>query len=350
MFLVNLSQDKSNINPYLSNTLLDKIKESLDENKKIILYINKRWDYSSLICSDCNYLYKCKNCDICLSVHKNPEKLICHLCWESEDITFKCKQCGKSNLKKVWVWTEQIESSLNKYFHDFFSNSSPATGRLSGGIFRFDSDSVKNKGEKALALERLEKANIIIGTKMITTWFDFKWVWLIWIILLEQELLIPKYNTEEKVVSNIKQLIWRWWRLWEKSNVVIQTFIPENEVIKNITHNNYKDFFIKTLEERKLFNYPPFVEMLTLEFRDKNKEKALKFMENLKNKLDLNNKKNIDQKEIAWDIEIKLNISPFKKYNQYYYKIIIKWNNLREFLKCIKPEIFRNSSLVVIFE
>jgi hypothetical protein len=32
---------------------------------------------------------------------------------------------------------------------------------------------------------------------------------MIGIILLEQELLVPKYDTEEKVVSNIKQLIGR---------------------------------------------------------------------------------------------------------------------------------------------
>ena len=335
MLLVNLSQDKSNINPYLSNTLLDKIKESLDNNKKIILYINKRWDYSSLICENCNYLYKCKNCDVSLNIHNFPGKLICHLCWEKENVPTKCIKCSKTNLKKVWVGTQQIESSLNNIF-------------TSVNIFRFDSDSVKNKSEKALALEKLENANIIIWTKMITTWFDFIWVWLIWIILLEQELMIPKYNTEEKVVWNIKQLIWRWWRLWEKTNIIIQTFIPENEIIKNITHNNYKDFFIKTLEERKIFNYPPFTEMLTLEYRDKNKEKALNFMENLKNKLDLNNH-NSNEKS-SWKLEIKLNISPFKKFNQYYYKIIIKWNNLREFLECIKLEIMRNSSLVVIFE
>jgi primosomal protein N' len=42
MFLVNLSQDKSKINPYLSNTLLEKIEESLSNNKKTILYLNKR--------------------------------------------------------------------------------------------------------------------------------------------------------------------------------------------------------------------------------------------------------------------------------------------------------------------
>lgn len=331
MYLVNLSQDKSKINQYISNTLLKEIKKALLDDKKIILYLNKRWEYSSLICNKCNHLYKCKNCDVSMIVHKFPQKLICHICGENKDIPTKCEKCNSiwETLQKVWIWTQQIEDALKKEFPNYKT-------------FRFDTDTVKSKAEKENALDNLEKSDIIIGTKMITTGFDFKWIWLIWVILLEQELLIPKYNTEEKVYSNIKQLLWRWSRNWEVSNVVIQTFIPENEIIKSITNSNYKDFFIKTLEERKLFNYPPFSEMLTLEYRHKSQEKAKNFMINLKNKLDIEKQDK--------NIEITLVPNPSKKYNQYYYKIILKWEKLRDFLTVIKPEIFRNSSLVVIFE
>ncbi len=336
MYLVNLSQYKSNLNPYLSNTLLEKIDDSIKENKKIILYLNKRWEYSSLICNNCNHLYKCDNCDVSMNVHKYPEKMICHVCNTVKDIPRKCKKCSKDTLQKVWIWTQQIEDSIKKEF----KNSK---------IFRFDTDTVKNKTEKSLALKNLENADIIIWTKMITTWFDFSNVWLIWVILLEQELLIPKYNTEEKVYSNIKQLLWRWSRAWEISDIVIQTFIPENEIIKTIASSNYKDFFKKTLEERKLFNYPPYSEMLTLEYRHKNKEKAKTFMENLNNKLT-----HLTSLKLGMDsyknIEIKLVHNPTKKYNQFYYKIILKWTNLRDFINNIKPEIMRNSSLVVVFE
>jgi primosomal protein N' len=61
-------------------------------------------------------------------------------------------------------------------------------------------------------------------------------------------------------------------------------------MIKNITEANYKDFFKKTLEERKLFNYPPFSELVTLRYKNISNEKALEFISELKIKLDkLNN-------------------------------------------------------------
>lgn len=329
MLLVNLSQDKSIINSYISNTLIKWIENTLKDKKKVILYINKRWEFSSLICNNCNYLYKCDQCDTSMSVHKYPQELVCHICKNTKIIPTKCEKCWKESLQKVWIWIQQIEDSIKKVFPN-------------NKIFRFDADNVKNKKQKNLALEILNDSEIIIWTKMITTWFDFLWVWLIWVILLEQELLIPNYNTEEKLYSNIKQLIWRWSRNWEKSEIIIQTFIPKNQIVQNITQLNYKEFFIKTLQERKLFNYPPYSQMLTLEYRNKDKQKAEFFMKNIKNKLDLENKDN--------KYEIIFIPNPTKKYNQYYYKIIIKWELIRNFISKIKPEIMKNSSLVVIFE
>jgi len=328
MKLINLTIDKSKLTPYLSNTLLVKIEEVLNKWEKVILYLNKRWQYNSLICKDCQNLVKCDNCDISMYVHKYPTKLICHICSNTKEIPLSCDKCHWNNLDKVWVWTQQIEENLNKIYSD-------------KKIFRFDTDTMKTKKSKEDALNILDNSDIIIGTKMITTWFNFKKVWLIWVILIEQELQIAEYNTEETVYTNIKQLIWRWARVWQKTDFLIQSFIPENEIIKSIVEDNYKKFFIKTLEERKIFSYPPFWEIAILEFRDKSQIKSIEFMEKLKNKLDIVLVNN--------DIEVIFNKNTMKKFNQYFTKIVLKWNELRKTLEIIKPEIIRNRWLSIIF-
>ena len=177
---------------------------------------------------------------------------------------------------------------------------------------------------------------------MITTGFDFKNVWLIGVILLEQELAVPKYNIEERVYSNIKQLVGRGERNGEKTETVIQTFIPDNENIKNIIYSNYKEFFTETLKERKLFNYPPFSEMVTIEYRDKNQEKAENFIKMIFHKLE------IEDTEKTYDITLMP--TAMRRYNQYHYRIILKWKDVKIFLQKIKHEIMRNGKLVVIFE
>ena len=328
-YTVNLAQDSSSDHPYLSNTLIQKIEENIKNKKKIILYLNKRWAHSSLVCDDCHHLSNCERCDLSLNVHYNPLKLRCHFCGFEKSFPTACESCNSKNLRKVWTGTQQVEESLIKLFPDYT-------------IFRFDADSVKNKTEKEKALTTLRNADIIIGTKMITTGFDFQNVGLIGVILLEQELSIPKYDIEERVYSNINQLIGRWERNGEETETIIQTFIPGNENIKNIIESNYKDFFLETLKERKVFSYPPFSEMVTIEYRDKNKDKAENFIKMIENKLKIEDTEN--------QYDIILVPTPMRRYNQYHYRMILKWKNIREFLKNIKYEIMRNGNLIVIFE
>ncbi len=331
-FLVNLNIDYSRESKYLSTTLLDKIEENLKNNKKIILYLNKRWDFSSMICSDCSHLYKCKNCDLKMYVHKNPFKLVCHFCGFKKEIPLSCEKCKWVNLLKIGFWTQQLEGIIKKIFNW-------------KKIFRLDTDNVSSISAKKEAFENIQNADIIIWTKMITTGFDLENIWLIAIILLEAELSVPKYDIEEKTFINLKQLIGRGGRKGQITDTVIQTFIPENSFVKQVFSSNYKDFFKETLAERKIFNYPPFKEIYILQYKNYNKKNAYDFMEKLAKNLENISKKNF------FDIEIIFNKTSFKRSNQYFFNIILKWKKISDFLdKTIKKEIFKNKDLNVIKE
>ncbi len=334
MLLVNLNQDKNTKNHYFSNTLLTQLEKNFQNNLKSIVYINKRWEFSTMICESCQHIVGCDQCDVSMNVHLYPEKLMCHVCNNTKNIPHSCEKCQSTSLKKVWIWTQQVENFLKNYFSQENIN-----------IFRFDTDVIKNKTQKAGALEELKKADIIIGTKMITTGFDFQNVGLVAVMVLEQELLIPWYNTQEKLYQNIKQLLWRWGRNGQQTEFIIQTFVPENEIVEAITQKNYKEFFTQTLQERKMFLYPPFCEMVTLEYRNKTDEKSKDFTKKLKIKLD-----NINQNSFENKYHIFMTPGSFKKNNQYFYKIILKWDNIRELLKLIEKQIIWNSQLSVIFE
>ena len=109
---------------------------------------------------------------------------------------------------------------------------------------------MKNISSKRLALSELESADIVIGTKMITTGFDFEKIGCIWILLIEWELAYSSYDAEEKAYANLKQLIGRWNRKSQETNIILQTFIPKNPTIKRLTEDNFKNFFTETLKER----------------------------------------------------------------------------------------------------
>jgi len=326
---IDLSFDKSSENRYLSNTLITKIWETLENWEKILLYLNKRGNFSSYICSDCSYIYSCPSCDLSLNIHANPERIMCHHCFYECSLASTCWHCGWIELKKVWVWTEQIEWSIGKLFPK-------------ASIYRFDTDNLKNVSSKKMALRRLESTDIIIGTKMITTGFNIKNIWLIWVILIEQELNIPKYNTEEQVYSNLRQLIGRWGRVWQKTEIVLQTFAINNPLIQHITQKNYRDFFMETLTERKLFLYPPFYELVYIVHKNIDREKSLKLSEKLYNQLLEKNSSQNNSITLVW--------KPIKRNNQYFSKIIIKWEDLRNFLEPFRKIILKDSNISIIFE
>lgn len=328
IYSIDLNQDKSRENSYLSETLLSKIKSTLEKKEKILLYLNKRGNFSSYICNDCNYISHCPNCDLSLNIHSHPERLICHHCFYEEELNLECKECQSVNMQKVWVWTAQIELSIQKLFPSI-------------EMYRFDTDTLKNVSDKKKALNMLDSADLIIGTKMITTGFNIRNIGLIWVILVEQELNIPRYNNEEQIYFNLRQLLGRGGRVWQKTDIVLQTYAMKNPIIQSISEANYKEFFLSQLQERKLFWYPPYFELVYIIYRHKNKQDSLQFMQKFYHILDQD--KSEKQSIILVD-------TPIKRNNQYFSKILIKWEKLREFLEPFRWEILKNSNLSVCFE
>jgi primosomal protein N' (replication factor Y) len=110
---------------------------------------------------------------------------------------------------------------------------------------------------------------------MLTTGFNFEKIGLICVLLVESELSYPSYDAQEKAYTNLRQLIGRGNRKSQETTIILQTFIPKNPLVQQLTSTNFKDFFQQTLIERKEFDYPPYKQMVTLEYRHKDSKKAL---------------------------------------------------------------------------
>lgn len=305
-----------NLFPLISEDMINGVESVIKENKKILVFLNRRWEAGTLICKDCSYQAKCGECDIAMSVHKYPsELLICNSCDRIEQIPIICPKCKWSNLQKIWVWTQKIEQYLN----GIFKNKK---------ISRLDSDKIKKEW---INIEDIKSSDIIISTEIVNT-ISFDNLWLVVFPLFEWELVIWDYDIEEKIYNNIVQNIKR------GADIIIQTYIPKNQLLKTITEWNYKEFLINSLEERKKFSYPPYNDLVHISISWRDKEKLAEFSENFLNKI-----KGFDLK---WEYKINHNKSSFtKKSWDYCQKIVIKGNNIEEFLKPLRTEIIKNRNI-----
>ena len=249
--VVNMVADQEDSGKYgliLSGLLQDKIEDRLKKNEQIILLHNRR-GYSPVIrCYDCGEIVLCPNCKVSLTYHIQDSKLRCHFCGHVEiEKRELCNFCDSNKLKYSGAGTQRVELLLQ----ETFPNSK---------ICRLDIDTAKDGKKITSILEKFSdgKIDILIGTQMIAKGLDFPNATLVGIINADLGLHIPDFRTGERIFQLIYQASGRAGRRNKPGEVIIQTYMPENPVIKNVAKLNLVEYYNIALNEREELNYPPF--------------------------------------------------------------------------------------------
>lgn len=285
----------------ISNALQEEIKNTLENNKQVIIFINKRGYASAVMCRDCGHIITCPNCSLPLTYHRNKTKLICHLCGYEEEQINICPQCGSRKIRYVGLGTEKITADLVRLFPE-------------ARILRVDSDSVGNDYNYYYQKINNNEVDIIVGTQMLAKGLDFKDVALVGIINADTGLYYPTYDAYENNFMLLEQVSGRSGRK-DEGKVVFQTYNPDNYVIKYASNHDYLAFYNEEIKKRKLLDNPPFKQLLKLTVSDVLDTKALMNANILINKLNNLNITILGPSEAIY----------FKNNNKYNYDIYIKF-------------------------
>ena len=247
-----------------SKRLLDEIDLSLRNKKQTILFQNRRGFAPVLSCEYCGWSAICKSCDVSLTYHKYRNLLSCHYCGRTYKFKKACPQCDKGDLKLSGLGTEKIEEELSKFFPE-------------ARIKRMDLDTVRKKNSHARLISQFEnrKIDILIGTQMVTKGLDFENVSLVGIINADQQLHFPDFRSTEKSFQIFTQVSGRAGRT-EQGKAMIQTFNPKHPVFGFVRRNDLDLLYQYELESRKEFRYPPYVRLIEITIKHKQKELVMK--------------------------------------------------------------------------
>lgn len=238
-----------------SNPLLEGIKERLKRGEQSILFLNRRGYHTTHICLQCSYIFKCLHCDVSLTYHRNQNTLSCHLC----DYTIspppqECPSCKSStSLKFKGAGTEQVERTLHAIL--------PEVRTL-----RMDADTTRHKGAHDALLKQFRsgKADVLIGTQMITKGLDFPSVTLVGVLNSDSGLHLPDFRAQENTFQLLTQVSGRAGRGALKGVVMIQTFLPDHPTIRLGAHQDYLAFYEQEIAIRETFAYPPLTRFIKL--------------------------------------------------------------------------------------
>lgn len=237
-----------NISAQLRNALA----ENLERGEQSILFINRRGANKLISCGDCGYIYKCPNCSVSLTYHSSNRRLMCHYCGYTQKPDQSCPDCG-GLLTFIGAGTQLIEEELKQLFPD-------------AGVIRMDTDTVKAAGSHEALLEsfREEKIPIMVGTQMVTKGLNFENVTLIGVLSADQSLYCGDYRSGERTFSLITQVVGRSGRGKKPGRAVIQTFTPQNEIIRLAAAQDYESFYESEIQLRRLQHTPPFADIISI--------------------------------------------------------------------------------------
>lgn len=229
----------------LSKKLKSEMIKAFNNNEQVIVLYNQKGYAPFVMCRSCGFVPKCANCDLSLTYFQNENMLKCKYCGYQIKYETTCSKCLKNYIKPVGLGIEAIEYELKKIFPD-------------QKIIRMDRNTVNKKDEyeKTWYDFSTEKANILLGTEMISKGFDFKNVTVVAILMADMSFKVPTYLANENAYVLFNQLIGRVGR-HKKGIAIVQAYDTNNYVIKSLD-KNYNYFYEKALNDRKLKKYEPF--------------------------------------------------------------------------------------------
>lgn len=261
MELVDIKEEsrKRKMKGHFSERLFLEMEATLKEGAQIILFQNRRGFAPLMECLTCGHSPQCPNCDVSLTYHQYRNQLRCHYCGHHTALPESCFACGSSELDTKGFGTEQIEKEVIALFPD-------------AKVGRMDLDTTRGKHgyEKIITAFEQQELDILVGTQMVTKGLDFRNVNLVGVMNADSLLNFPDYRAHERTYQLLTQVSGRAGRTKKRGRVVIQTYNPYHQILKQVTNSDYEGMYKEQLYEREQFKYPPVNRIIKVTFKHKN--------------------------------------------------------------------------------
>lgn len=254
---------RGNNTPF-SSILKSELEDCLNKGNQAIIFLNQRGYSKTVICTECGHVQKCESCDVSLTYHKEDESLLCHYCGAKYKMINACTECGSPFIRYGGTGTERVVSELQKLYPK-------------ARILRMDRDTTQSKEGhfKILSEFSARKADILVGTQMIAKGHDFPFVTLVGILDADMSLHFSDYRSGERTFQLLTQVAGRSGRAQEAGKVVLQTYSPDNHILRRAINYDYVGFYNQEISIRRATAFPPFTDVIRVLVSSENDEVAL---------------------------------------------------------------------------
>ncbi len=238
----------------LSRRLQQALRETLERGEQAILFVPRRGYSTFVLCRSCGFVLTCAHCDVSLTFHlEGGQELRCHYCGARQPHPQHCPACGSPYLKHFGTGTQKVVEVLQQHWPQV-------------AILRYDSDATRRKGSHRDLLEQFRsgKAQVLVGTQMLTKGLDIPQVTLVGVVAADGLLHQPDYRAGERTFQLLTQVAGRAGRGSLPGQAIIQTYLPEHPILQAVLVHDYEGFVQAELRQRQEGGYPPYRAMILI--------------------------------------------------------------------------------------
>ena len=239
-----------------SRALDEALARTLAAGEQAILFLNRRGANTFVLCRDCGHVLKCPRCRLPLTFHATGELLVCHHCNYRTVPPMMCPACGSTRIRYFGTGTQRVAEQVAQHFPE-------------ARVLRWDADTTGGRGahEAIMAQFAGRGADVLIGTQMIAKGLDLPAVTLVGIVSADTALALPDFCAGERAFQLLTQVAGRAGRSALGGRVVLQTYQPDHPAIRFAAGHDYAGFYRAEIAFRAAHRYPPFSQLVRLEYR-----------------------------------------------------------------------------------
>ena len=252
--LVDMRRERMEPGRFLSPPLVAALAETFAAGEQALLFLNRRGYAPLTLCRACGHRFQCPNCSAWLVEHRFTHRLLCHHCGHAEAVPPLCPECMTAGvLVPCGPGVERLLEEVSTRF--------PAA-RAAVMV----SDTVNGpRAAAALAQAMTEqRIDVLIGTQIVAKGHHFPMLTLVGVIDADLGLVGGDLRAAERTYQLLHQVGGRAGRADHSGRVLIQTFMPEQPVMKALASADRDRFLETEAAARRSARLPPFGRLAAL--------------------------------------------------------------------------------------
>jgi primosomal protein N' (replication factor Y) len=251
---IDLRSDKPARQRFLAPTLIAAMSATLEAGEQVLLFLNRRGYAPLTLCHACGHRMQCPNCTAWLVEHRFLGQLQCHHCGHSETLPRYCPSCAAPGaLAACGPGVERLAEEVTTLFAD-------------ARVAVMASDTLSGPRAAAAIVESVEahRVDILIGTQIVAKGHHFPMLTLVGVVDADLGLAGGDLRAAERTYQLLHQVAGRAGRAARPGTVFLQTFMPDNPVIRALVSADRDRFFAEENAARRRHGMPPFGRLAAL--------------------------------------------------------------------------------------